>query len=980
MKCPNCGHKIEKGQTVCPQCGSAVERKPKGRKTVAVILTVAILFGGLVTLLWQLNFFSFIGSLFSDGEEEEITHVNTAQAELKDDVKLFGTDDTNAIESAVLHSTQEGDTLILECTTGSPLESLEQGDIFLLRGFTDSAFGESYFGKLTYKYDSYETSVFAIQTPSVYEVFEDLEMDILQSLDYSTLTDFYAADGVEIMTPTAALEATDTAPRVEQLSSGVKDTADDKGIGLTLELDLLKLLKEYGKKDANKSIFREATKDEAAFVEVYVTDTGRCYHQSGCQYLRLSSTAMKLSEAAAKGLRPCSVCKPYYIEDEDHKFADLGAELTLKGSVTLTDLSFGVVGKNGKKWELKQGFENLAVETKGTLKADAKLEGNVALKFEGETTSLTVEGMFDKPFLTIEGLKEKMLPFAYCTWNGASFVVTDAPDDNEPWNAPVSVGILFYTDLYGNITIGAELRCEYTRPITKSFDIYKDGKFLGIGAEKDAVSQEASEDKSGKLTWSFKAEVSGDVTFEALGVSLMLYVGNVNLLELGVANLAAHANGAVGFDSAKMDNDQYGFYAEGDVRLYLEMFTLDMKASAEGMGGILDLEAECTLGPLIDLTIWRLNKQTERDIVLVLDASGSMSGTPIQEAKNAAAKFIQTVMDSKEDASISVVTYDNSAVTVSPLTSNKESLLSAVDRISSGGGTDIEAGLARAEQLLNERNAKKKSIVLLSDGLPNDGKTGDSLIEYAASIKDQDVYIYTLGFFDQLYDSEKVAAQQLMGAIASEGMHYEVTSADDLVFFFNDLADQISGQKYIYIRIACPVDVTVRYDGERLCSKENKLSTRTEFGTLTFEENEEEAEEDSDNRIKILRLKEGVSYEILIEGNGRGSMDYTIGFMDDEGEYSDLRTFKNVRITKRTEINTVAAVSDSTYLYVDEDGDGKVDLTYKAAIDSRGELVEESDFPVVAVLAIAAGITAAAVVTVVILMKKKKKRTTPASV
>ncbi|MBS1335046.1 MAG: hypothetical protein HP054_05145, partial [Blautia sp.] len=67
---------------------------------------------------------------------------------------------------------------------------------------------------------------------------------------------------------------------------------------------------------------------------------------------------------------------------------------------------------------------------------------------------------------------------------------------------------------------------------------------------------------------------------------------------------------------------------------------------------------------------------------------------------------------------------------------------------------------------------------------------------------------------------------------------YEVANADDLVFFFQDMADQINGQKYIYVRIACPVDVTVTYRGEMLSSAEENQSLRTEFGTLTFEENE----------------------------------------------------------------------------------------------------------------------------------------------
>ena len=76
----------------------------------------------------------------------------------------------------------------------------------------------------------------------------------------------------------------------------------------------------------------------------------------------------------------------------------------------------------------------------------------------------------------------------------------------------------------------------------------------------------------------------------------------------------------------------------------------------------------------------------------------------------------------------------------------------------------------------------------------------------------------------------KRQAQALMEGIASSGCHDEVADANDLVFFFGDIADQLNGQKYIYVRIACPVDVTVSHDGEMLNSSEENLCVRTDFG------------------------------------------------------------------------------------------------------------------------------------------------------
>ena len=361
----------------------------------------------------------------------------------------------------------------------------------------------------------------------------------------------------------------------------------------------------------------------------------------------------------------------------------------------------------------------------------------------------------------------------------------------------------------------------------------------------------------------------------------------------------------------------------------------------------------------------------ERDIVLVLDASGSMSGTPIEETKKAATKFVNTILE--EDASIGIVTYEDSANQLSDFSIDKGHLTGKVENISDGGGTNIESGLAEAKSMLDSSNAKKKIIVLMSDGEPNKGKEGEDLIAYADDIKSDDILIYTLGFFENMSGS-KSSAQYLMEQLASDGCHYEVASADDLVFFFEDMADQINGQKYIYVRIACPVDVSVTYNGETLSSAESALNVRTDFGTLTFEDNENVTSDNENDRIKVLRLKEGADYDVQIVGTGRGMMDYTIGFMDENGDYSDFRRFEDVKITKRTVIDTVAAVSDESVLNIDENGDGKYDVKLRAEENGYGEEVKT---PVWLYVGVAGGaVLLVIIVLAVVKVRKSKKKGT----
>lgn len=358
----------------------------------------------------------------------------------------------------------------------------------------------------------------------------------------------------------------------------------------------------------------------------------------------------------------------------------------------------------------------------------------------------------------------------------------------------------------------------------------------------------------------------------------------------------------------------------------------------------------------------------ERDIVLVLDVSGSMAGSPMDETKKASTKFIDTILD--EDASIGLVTYDDSASMLSDFSVDKKYLTDAVTNISDGGGTNIESGLAEAKSMLDSSNAKKKIIVLMSDGEPNEGKEGEDLIAYADDIKSDDILIYTLGFFENMSGS-KSSAQYLMEQLASDGCHYEVASADDLVFFFEDMADQINGQKYIYVRIACPVDVSVTYNGETLSSAESVLNVRTNFGTLTFEDNENVTSDNENDRIKVLRLKEGADYDVQIVGTGRGMMDYTIGFMDENGDYSDFRRFEDVKITKRTVIDTVAAVSGESILNIDSDGDGKYDMKLRAEKNGYGQEVTQ---PVWIYVVLGTTLLIALVLIVFKICQKRKER------
>lgn len=390
-----------------------------------------------------------------------------------------------------------------------------------------------------------------------------------------------------------------------------------------------------------------------------------------------------------------------------------------------------------------------------------------------------------------------------------------------------------------------------------------------------------------------------------------------------------------------------------------------------------------------------------RDIVLVLDCSGSMDGEPLEQTRQAAQNFVDVIQ--KEKARVSVVTYSDYANVECSLTDDISELKSKIADIEAMDMTNIYSGLEAADGILEGSSAKKKIIVLMTDGLPNEGENINEdyqtpLVSYAQELKNKGYYMYTLGFFSNLaYDApeELPGAQQMLERMASPGYHFEVTSADDLIFFFDDIAAQISGTDYVYVRIACPVNVTVKYGDEELSSDPDSENTRTSFGTLTYEnaaenegENAEEAENaytyeenisqtvQSEDKVKILRLKMDKEYDIDIEGYDEGTMDYSVSYPNADGEYDDVREFPNIEVTADMKATSNTKEDDASILKIDQNGDGKYETTYKTK--SNGEMKEVKDHTVLFLClgVVIVSLLVVMIILIVVVQKNKKKKMT----
>jgi Ca-activated chloride channel family protein len=141
-----------------------------------------------------------------------------------------------------------------------------------------------------------------------------------------------------------------------------------------------------------------------------------------------------------------------------------------------------------------------------------------------------------------------------------------------------------------------------------------------------------------------------------------------------------------------------------------------------------------------------------RDLVFVLDTSGSMDESGYSADNTQASKFlilqnlIKKFVTKRFDDNVGVVVFGSYAFSTVPITYDMHSLVYMLDFLEvgmAGSSTAIGDGIARALEMLQKSHTKSKIIVLVTDGYQNSGTTK---IKDAVNLaKKMHVKIYTIG-------------------------------------------------------------------------------------------------------------------------------------------------------------------------------------------------------------------------------------------
>ena len=184
------------------------------------------------------------------------------------------------------------------------------------------------------------------------------------------------------------------------------------------------------------------------------------------------------------------------------------------------------------------------------------------------------------------------------------------------------------------------------------------------------------------------------------------------------------------------------------------------------------------------------------DIVLILDRSRSMAGSPLANLKSGAKRFIEIIDEATDGAHdghigngshIGIVSFASTAVQDTQLITSVADLNAAVNALSADGFTNHAEAFEKAIQLFNPLSTNEKVMVMFTDGVTTAGGNPDPI---AAAAKAQGIVIYCIG----LSGNGGIDEQALNDWASDPDSAYVAITPDDeeLDKLFEDLARNIS--------------------------------------------------------------------------------------------------------------------------------------------------------------------------------------------
>lgn len=195
--------------------------------------------------------------------------------------------------------------------------------------------------------------------------------------------------------------------------------------------------------------------------------------------------------------------------------------------------------------------------------------------------------------------------------------------------------------------------------------------------------------------------------------------------------------------------------------------------------------------PVLNLEVAR----NRASVMLVIDVSGSMDATDVFPTRLIAARSAARTLINQlpPNAEVGLVSFNTKATLQSPLTTNHDNLMSALDNLRANGGTAIGEGitaaldeLARSVATTPEASRPPAIIVLLTDGSNNAGIDPQTAADNARAAS---VPVVTVGLGQR--DQNTVVHGQPVGGVDEQALQMIATTTGGK-YYYAEATPQLS--------------------------------------------------------------------------------------------------------------------------------------------------------------------------------------------
>ena len=238
-------------------------------------------------------------------------------------------------------------------------------------------------------------------------------------------------------------------------------------------------------------------------------------------------------------------------------------------------------------------------------------------------------------------------------------------------------------------------------------------------------------------------------------------------------------------NSTRQADDRFKFVENGRP---LNSVLVEGKRTANSRSGSVGLFFGRVLGKgFFEPTERAIATFVERDLVVVVDTSGSMAGQKFADLQRSMQTFISTLKTANLQTRVGLASYSSSGVERVALTSNLDDISRAMSQLQVFGATSISGGMEAGSRIMRGARSGdiiERTMIVMTDGLHNSGGEPEPI---AVALANQNVVIHTITFGA---DADRSRMQRI--AQVARGLTFHADNGVQLNKVFRDLALTLS--------------------------------------------------------------------------------------------------------------------------------------------------------------------------------------------